>query len=78
MYATIDIETTGLNRYTDHITFIGIGLTKSVEDEKFFKAYILDMSEPDSEARLRHIRDLIKKHKAKCIFQNGNFDTFCA
>ena len=75
MYATIDIETTGLNRYTDHITFIGIGLTKSVEDEKFFKAYILDMSEPDSEARLRHICDLIKKHKAKCIFQNGNFDT---
>ena len=75
MYATIDIETTGLNRYTDKITFIGIGLTHDISDEKFFKAYILDMSESESESRLRHICKRLKEHGAKYIFQNGNFDT---
>lgn len=29
-YATIDIETTGLNRYKDTITWIGIGLSKGI------------------------------------------------
>lgn len=75
MYATIDIETTGLNRYTDKVTFIGIGLTHSVEDEKFFKAYILDMSTDEGVETLKHICDRLRKKKAKCIFQNGNFDT---
>lgn len=75
MYATIDIETTGLNRYTDEVTFIGIGLTKSVEDEKFFKAYILNMSKDESIARLRKICDHLNKKKVKTIFQNGKFDT---
>lgn len=36
LYATIDIETTGLNRYIDKITYIGIGLSHAV-DEPFFK-----------------------------------------
>ena len=31
-YATIDIETTGLNRYKDKITWIGVGLSNSVEE----------------------------------------------
>lgn len=75
MYATIDIETTGLNRYKDKITFIGIGLTHSVEDENFFKAYILDMSKPENETKLRNICDRLKEKKVHCIFQNGNFDT---
>lgn len=75
MFATIDIETTGLNRYVDDITFIGIGLTHSVDEDEFFKEYILDMSKPESESRLRKICDKLKKAKASCIFQNGNFDT---
>lgn len=75
MYATIDIETTGLSRYADKITFIGIGLTHDISEEKFFKAYILDMSKPESEEKLRQICDKLKKCKAKCILQNGNFDT---
>ena len=75
MYATIDIETTGLNRYSDKITFIGIGLSHSIEDEKFFKAYILDMSTDEGESKLRSICDRLKSKKVKCIFQNGNFDT---
>lgn len=75
MYATIDIETTGLNRYSDRVTFIGIGLAHSIEDEKFFKAYILDMSTEEGESKLKKICKKLKEHKATCIFQNGNFDT---
>lgn len=75
LYATIDIETTGLNRYTDRITFIGIGLAHSVEEEKFFKGYILDMSKEDSVQKLEDICNRLKEKKAKLIFQNGNFDT---
>ena len=75
MYATIDIETTGLNRYVDDITFIGIGLSHSIEEEKFFKAYILDMSENENIQKLRSICKRLKEKKATLIFQNGNFDT---
>lgn len=75
MYATIDIETTGLNRYVDKVTFIGIGLSHSVEDEKFFKTYILDMSTEEGELKFKKICKKLKEHKATCIFQNGNFDT---
>ena len=75
MFATIDIETTGLNRYVDNITFIGIGLTHSIEDKEFFKEYILDMSKPESESRLRDICRRLKAKKATLILQNGNFDT---
>ena len=75
MFATIDIETTGLNRYADKITFIGIGLSHSVEDEKFFKAYILDMSQEKNVEKLKSICSKLKEKKAKLIFQNGNFDT---
>ena len=32
-YATIDIETTGLNRYKDKITWIGIGLAKDPDSD---------------------------------------------
>lgn len=75
MFATIDIETTGLSRYTDKITFIGIGLSKSVEDKDFFKTYVIDMTRPEGEGKLRTIFYKLKDRKAKCIFQNGNFDT---
>ena len=60
IYATIDIESTGLNRYTDEITVIGIGLTHSIEDTKFFKAYVLDMSKPENKRKLLQIRPLRK------------------
>lgn len=75
LYATIDIETTGLNRYTDKITFIGIGLTHSIEEDNFFKAYILDMSKEESVDKLKNICKKLKEKKAKLVFQNGNFDT---
>ena len=74
LYATIDIETTGLNRYTDKITYIGIGLSHAV-DESFFKGYILDMSIPENIDKLRSICEKLKRKKAKTVLQNGEFDT---
>lgn len=74
LYATIDIETTGLNRYKDEITFIGIGLAHDV-GEPFFKEYILDMSEPENVEKFIHICEKLKSKRAKTVFQNGNFDT---
>lgn len=31
MYATIDIETTGLNRFEDQITVIGVGIAEDID-----------------------------------------------
>ena len=75
MYATIDIETTGLNRYKDNITFIGIGLAKSINDSNFFKAYILNMTEAKSVDKFKDICKRLKEKHATLVFQNGNFDT---
>ena len=74
MYATIDIETTGLNRYTDKVTYVGIGLSHDI-DEDFFKGYILDMSQPKNVSKLKRICSKLKERKAKTVFQNGKFDT---
>ena len=74
MYATIDIETTGLNRYTDSITYIGIGLAHDV-GEPIFKGYILDMSKRESIEKFKNICAKLKSKKAKTVFQNGKFDT---
>lgn len=72
MYATIDIETTGLNRFKDKITWIGIGIAK---DEDFIKEYILDLNDDKDLDKLHQIVDKLKKRKVKTVFQNGKFDT---
>lgn len=74
MYATIDIETTGLNRFKDDITFIGIGLAKNV-GEPIFKYYILDMSVPEEVEKFLRVYKKLKQKKIKTVFQNGKFDT---
>lgn len=74
MYVTIDIETTGLNRFKDNITYIGIGLAHEVGEE-FYKGYILDMSKKENEAKFKLLCDEFKECKARTIFQNGKFDT---
>ena len=74
MYATIDIETTGLNRYVDSITYIGIGLAHDI-GEPIFKGYVLDMSKEENIEKLKEICAKLKKKKAKTVFQNGKFDT---
>ena len=73
-YATIDIETTGLERYKDQITWIGIGLSKDL-DSAFDKVFIYEGSDPESMRKFRKRCEWLKKHKVKCIWQNGKFDT---
>lgn len=74
MYATIDIETTGLNRYKDKVTFIGVGLSKNI-GEPIFKGYIFNVQKPGQVDRFRALVKKLKQHKARTVFQNGKFDT---
>lgn len=87
MYATIDIETTGLNRYKDKITYIGIGLAKDIGCP-IFKGYIFRVSDVEGSGKTAVYKDnptAIKKFKRLCkklkenhvrtVFQNGKFDT---
>ena len=73
-FATIDIETTGLNRYKDRITWIGIGLAKDI-DSPISKMLIYDASNEDDLRRFRNVVKHIKKEKARTVLQNGKFDT---
>lgn len=74
MYATIDIETTGLNRYKDKVTFIGVGLSKDV-GEPIFKGYIFNVQKPGQVDRFKALVKKLKQHKVRTVFQNGKFDT---
>lgn len=73
-YATIDIETTGLNRYKDKITWIGVGLSKSI-DSDLSKTLIYKGDDPQSIERFVKLVRKLKEYKVKTIFQNGKFDT---
>lgn len=74
MYATIDIETTGLNRYKDKVTFIGVGLSRDV-GEPIFKGYIFNVQKSGQIDRFRALVKKLKQHKVRTVFQNGKFDT---
>lgn len=73
-FATIDIETTGLNRYKDKITWIGVGLAKNI-DSPISKLLIYDGSNEDDLRKFRNVVKHIRKEKARTVFQNGKFDT---
>lgn len=73
-YVVIDIETTGLNRYKDGITWIGVGLCKSLQDEGI-KILTYDATRPKDLDKFRNIVSHAKEAKSKLIFQNGKFDT---
>lgn len=74
-YLTIDIETTGLDRFNDKITFIGIGYTASLE-EKIPKITVYNMQEKEQEQQALQVLKKIERCKAaRLIFQNGKFDT---
>lgn len=73
-FATIDIETTGLNRYKDRITWIGIGLAKDI-DSPISKLLLYDASNEDDLRKFRNVVKHIKKEKARTVLQNGKFDT---
>lgn len=74
MYATIDIETTGLKRYKDKITWIGIQINRDLTS-KPIKRYTLDMRNDKDLDKFRSICDQLRKKKVKTVFQNGKFDT---
>lgn len=73
-YATIDIETTGLNRYKDKITWIGVGLAKDL-DSDLDKTLIYNAANPKHMKRFNKLCTRLKEHRVKVIFQNGKFDT---
>lgn len=74
LYATIDIETTGLNRYKDEITWIGVGIADNLENE-FSHLFIYNAKNPlDIKKFLNLVGNLAKK-KVSTVFQNGKFDT---
>ena len=73
-YVTIDIETTGLNRYKDDITWIGVGLAKSLEDDQI-KILTYDAMKPKQLEKFKNIISHAKESKSKLVFQNGKFDT---
>lgn len=73
-YATIDIETTGLNRYTDRVTFIGVGLAETL-DSPLSKILIYDATCEDDLRKFQNVLKHIRKAKTRTVFQNGKFDT---
>jgi DNA polymerase-1 len=73
-YATIDIETTGLNRYKDSITWIGVGLAKTIDDD-LSKILIYDGTSKTDMQKFRNVMRHVREAKAKTVFQNGKFDT---
>lgn len=72
-YATIDIETTGLNRFKDEITWIGIGLAEDVNSECKIKTFNM-ASHSDVKAFMQAV-ERMRSDKMKTVFQNGKFDT---
>ena len=74
MYATIDIETTGLNRFKDNITWIGVQINESIDDIDP-KVYTFDYSNKSSRKKFQSLMKHLKLNKAKLIWQNGKFDT---
>lgn len=74
MFATIDIETTGLNRFKDDITWIGVQINKSISDE-VGEVHTFDYAEKSERREFVELITRLKKQKAKLVWQNGKFDT---
>ena len=73
-YAVIDIETTGLNRFKDEITYIGVELHKDIK-QKGRKTYIFDYSSIEDRHKFAYLVKKMKNCKVRTVFQNGKFDT---
>lgn len=72
-YAVIDIETTGLNRFRDEITYIGVELHKDVK-EKGKKTFIYDYSSKQDRKKFKTLCKKMKERRVRTVFQNGKFD----
>lgn len=74
MYATLDIESTGLNRYKDEITYIGIQINQSLEDQNP-TVYTFQFSNKLDREEFLVLMQQLKEKKARLVWQNGKFDT---
>lgn len=72
-YATIDIETTGLNRFKDEITWIGVGFSESLLSDAKIKTFNWAVKE-ERETFIECIHRM-RRDKIKTVYQNGKFDT---
>ena len=72
-FATIDIETTGLNRFKDKITWIGVGFAEDIRSDVKIKTF--NMDKPEDVKNFLHAVERMRKHKMTTVFQNGKFDT---
>lgn len=73
-YAVIDIETTGLSRFKNNITFIGVGLAKDI-GEPISKEFIYNIGYPEDVQKFRNLCKNLRKRKVSIVWQNGKFDT---
>ena len=76
VYCVIDIETTGLNRFKDEITWIGMSFNHN--DEKRYdpvKVYCLNPNNSKHRDKFFELCARIKNKKIPCVWQNGKFDT---
>lgn len=72
MYAVIDIETTGLSRFNDEITMIGVGVYKTLDDPGRKAIYEYTQEGMD---KFKALCVRLRDSKATVIWQNGKFDT---
>lgn len=72
-YAIIDIETTGLVRFRDKITWIGVGLAKDI-DSPIERRFLFDMRGGKELERFKRTMSKIRKQKISTVTQNGKFD----
>lgn len=72
LFATMDIETTGLDRFKDDITWIGVQINENNTKPTVFT---FDYKEKLDRDEFRVLVKSLKERKAKFIWQNGKFDT---
>lgn len=73
-YAIIDIETTGLNRFKDRVTWVGIGLAEEI-GEPLRYCHTYDMDDPERVEKCLAMIGKIRAKRLTTVFQNGKFDT---
>lgn len=77
-YCVIDIETTGLNRFKDDITFIGAELHEDIKQpvskHTKKKTLIFDYSKEKDQERFRNFVKKLRDRRVRLVYQNGKFD----
>ena len=72
-FCVLDIETTGLYRYTHSINYIGLGIV--TDGNTMSRKIILNMYENRDLAKFKRIVKKLKDGQYSMIYQNGKFDT---